>query len=193
MISEEQAERLWKAIGALEAGLIAMERAKTDRIESGALLSKFDSLEKDKADRIDLLRLRDAIMKDLHETVEDLSERIGDRFNSTGSQILGLRDRLAGLAERLEKMADKDDARGAEIARLGDALADLAKALHEKAKAEAAEKAGRWRKFWRWFHLFLQYTFQTVAGLTILIIFIQQGVTGLPEALSLFKAAFGAP
>lgn len=192
-ISEERADRIFQALGALNAGLAALERAKTDRVESGLIASKYEALEKGKADKIDLLHLRDAIMKDLHETVADLSERINGRFDATNSQIIDLRDRLAALAVRLDGMADKDDARGTEIARLGDVLESLAKLIHERHEADDADRRNRWRRWRRILHVTAQYSFQTFAGVVFLVILIQEGVTGLPEALQLIKTAFGAP
>ena len=192
-ISEERADRIFKALGALEAGLIAIERAKTDRTESGVIASKFDALEKDKADRIDLLRLRDAIMQEIHGTVADLSDRIGGRFDATHSQIYDLRDRLAGLADRLEAIGRRDEARSAEIERLGDVLDGLAKLINEQAKHAKDERQNRWKRWRRYVHAGAQYAFQAFAALTFLIILIREGVTGLPDALALIRTAFGSP
>ena len=193
MISEERADRIFKALGALEAGLIALERGKTDRSESGVIALRYETLEKDKADKIDLLHLRDAIMKDLHETVGDLSGRMGDKFNATNSQILDLRDKLDGLAHRLEGMAQKDDARGVEIARLGDVIESLAKVMNDQHEATEAERRNRWKRYRRIGHVAAQYSFQTFAGVTFLIILTKEGVTGLPDALALIRTAFGLP
>lgn len=190
-ISEERADRIFKALGALEAGLIALEKQKTDRTESGALASQYGALKESKADRVDLVRLQQALTDDLHKTVADLQERIADKFNATNSRIFDLQAKLDDLGGRLAIMAEADTRRGAEISRVGDALTDLSRLIAEQAEAAKAEKANRWKRWGRFAHLFLQYGFQTAAGLYILAMLLNEGVTSLPKALDLFAKAFG--
>jgi hypothetical protein len=190
-ISEERADRIFKALGALEAGLIALEKQKTDRTESGALASQYIALKEAKADRVDLVRLQQALTDDLHKTVADLQERIADKFNATNSRILDMQAKLDALGGRLAAMAEADTRRGAEISRVGDALSDLSRLIAEQAEAARAEKANRWKRWGRLAHLLLQYGFQTAAGLYILAMLLNEGVTSLPKALDLFAKAFG--
>ena len=182
----ERLDRVFKALGALEAGLHALERAKVDRADAGAMAAQVEALKHEKADRIDLLHLKAALVENLHTEVSDLSSRLGSRMDGLNSQILT-------IAARLDKIGDVFDARGVELARMREVIEDLARAINEANEAAAKEKATRW-KIWRariWSTM--NFSFRLFTGLALMVILMKDGVHNAADLLDAARFALGAP
>lgn len=182
----ERLDRVFKALGALEAGLHAIERAKVDRADAGAIAAQVEALHRDKADRVDMLHLESRLVQNLREEVADLSDRMGTRMDGLNSQILDIR-------ARLDKIGTVFDSRGIELAKMREGIEDLARAMHEANEAAAREKATRW-KIWRvriWSTM--NFSFRLFTGLALIVILMKDGVHNAADLLDAARFALGAP
>lgn len=177
-------DRLFEAVGALRATADALERSKTDKADAAGLAERFRALDTAKADRAELIALRDDILKRVHEELADLSERLGDRLN-------GLNSRFLAIEVALKEMAENDTTRGAHLASLSETVTDIARALKEDIDAREAEKRNRWKRWRGRIHHAAQYSFQAFAGLAFAVILVREGFPGIPQALTYLRAFLG--
>lgn len=180
----ERIDRLFQAIGALEATAAALERSKTDKADAAALGARFQALDTSKADRAELIALRDDILKRLQAEIADLSERLGDRLNTINSRFLA-------VEATLKNMSESDKTRGARLAGLSETVTDLAKILQDDIAAREAEKRNRWKRWRGRFHYAAQYSFQAFAGVAFAVILVREGFPGIPQALTYLRAFLG--
>lgn len=176
--------QVFEKIGALKEKLEALVRAKADRGDVQEVRALIADIDRAKADRNELLLLKEAIGQEMRGELAAVAGRLHDRMDTLNSALLELTDKTQTSLGQAARMRELSEDISSQITQLGGQIA----AIRESAEAAEAAQRRKWKKT---LSATFTWTYRAFAFLAFLIILAVQGVTGLPQALNALRAATG--